>query len=208
VSPFGPPLVGLGRLHSVGIVTAGQRSAQPIPSKLARRGGVGRVVHTLHTQRAPRGDVDSAPAIGSRDIGSRASVATGPLAEYTESSSTCFARWEEHHFKIDLSRVLTNVRVASHEGTECMHIYLITLLLPSFLAQVAPYRRTLRGSRSTHRSKARILTLDQPSPPRSGKETNIPLDGSTTLFDGKDRASALSDSTSSSVRSTALKMSA
>jgi hypothetical protein len=36
-----------------------------------------------------------------------------------------------------------------------------------------------------------------------GKRRNLPLDGSTTLFEGKDFASSLSDLTSSSSRSTA-----
>lgn len=50
---------------------------------------------------------------------------------------------------------------------------------------------------------AHILDAESAPQARSITRMNVPLDGSTTLLDGKERARALRDSTSSSDRSTA-----
>jgi hypothetical protein len=112
-----------------------------------------------------------------------------------------------HNFlsgKLDTSLEIAAVSVMSLRMHRCNnYFHLSTLSCPSFPDRVALGQRTLGGPPCIHRSMARTLKARSATKVNMEAPRDLPLDGSTTLLEGKDRASALRDSTSCSVRSTA-----
>jgi hypothetical protein len=106
--------------------------------------------------------------------------------------------------KLDTSLEIATSSVMSLRMHRCNnYFYLSTLSCPSFPDRVALGQRNLGGPPCIHRSMARTLKARSVTKVNMEAPRDLPLDGSTTLLEGKDRASALRDSTSCSVRSTA-----